>query len=203
MRKYLSAAPVDVSTANISFRVLAFGAVVRIGCVCIAVLSVSDSIRTPVQEDKVCKNIMKQSTEMCDKIMSILVEDVSILMCWGVTKAISVNTDGRVGLVVFVDAFKHRGPVVIYPAEHPRCYDVEVQDYDRHVLKSVACIAAESLVENIDRLVEVTEHYVEDIDRWLIRTPSEIKPYQQLARIMKISPEVAKKVRMKAVMLKG
>ena len=71
------------------------------------------------------------------------------------------------------------------------------------MLKSVACIAAESLVENIDRLVEVTERYVEDIDRWLIRTPSEIKPYQQLARIMKTSPEIAKKVRMKAVMLKG
>ena len=31
IRKYLSAAPVDVSTANISFRVLAFGAVARIG----------------------------------------------------------------------------------------------------------------------------------------------------------------------------
>lgn len=61
------------------------------------------------------------------------------------------------------------------------------------MLKSAACIAAESLVENIDRLVEVTEHYVEDIDRWLIRTPSEVKSHQQLARIMKISPEVAKK----------
>ena len=59
MRKYWSAAPVDVSTANISFRVLAFGAVVRIGCVCIAVLSVSGSIRTPAQEDKVCKHVMK------------------------------------------------------------------------------------------------------------------------------------------------
>ena len=44
IRKYLSAAPVDVSTANISFRVLAFGAVARIGCVCIAVLSVSGSL---------------------------------------------------------------------------------------------------------------------------------------------------------------
>ena len=44
IQKYLSAAPVDVSTANISFRVLAFGAVARIGCVCIAVLSVSDSL---------------------------------------------------------------------------------------------------------------------------------------------------------------
>ena len=31
IQKYLSAAPVDVSTANISFRVLAFGAVARIG----------------------------------------------------------------------------------------------------------------------------------------------------------------------------
>ena len=31
IRKYLSAAPVDVSTANISSRVLAFGAVARIG----------------------------------------------------------------------------------------------------------------------------------------------------------------------------
>ena len=31
IRKYLSAAPVDVSTANISFRVLAFEAVARIG----------------------------------------------------------------------------------------------------------------------------------------------------------------------------
>ena len=146
---------------------------------------------------------MKQSTEVCDKIMSILAEDAPTLMRWGATKALGVNTGGRVGLVVFVDAFKHRGPVAIYPAEHPRYYDVEVQDYDRHVLKSVACIAAESLVENIDRLVEVTERYVEDIDRWLIRTPSEIKPYQQLARIMKTSPEIAKKVRMKAVMLKG
>ena len=118
---------------------------------------------------------MKQSTEVCDKIMSILAEDAPTLMRWGATKALGVNTGGRVGLVVFVDAFKHRGPVAIYPAEHPRYYDVEVQDYDRHVLKSVACIAAESLVENIDRLVEVTERYVEDIDRWLIRTPSEIK----------------------------
>ena len=44
IRKYLSAAPVDVSTANISFRVLAFGAVARIGCVCIAVLGVSGSL---------------------------------------------------------------------------------------------------------------------------------------------------------------
>ena len=44
IQKYLSAAPVDVSTANISFRVLAFGAVARIGCVCIAVLSVSGSL---------------------------------------------------------------------------------------------------------------------------------------------------------------
>ena len=43
IQKYLSAAPVDVSTANISFRVLASEAVVRIGCVCIAVLSVSGS----------------------------------------------------------------------------------------------------------------------------------------------------------------
>ena len=159
--------------------------------------------RTPAQEDKVCKKVMKQSTEVCDKIMSILAEDAPTLMRWGATKALGVNTGGRVGLVVFVDAFKHRGPVAIYPAEHPRYYDVEVQDYDRHVLKSVACIAAGSLVENIDRLVEVAERYVEDIDRWLIRTPSEIKPYQQLARIMKTSPEVAKKVRMKAVMLKG
>ena len=156
-----------------------------------------------MQEDKVCKKVMKQGVEICNAIMSILAEDVPTLMCWGATKALGVNTDGRVGLVVFVDAFKHRGPVAIYPAEHPRYYDVEVQDYDRHVLKSVACIAAESLVENIDRLVEVTEHYVEDIDRWLIRTPSEVKSHQQLARIMKISPEVAKKVRMKMVMLKG
>ena len=31
IQKYLSAAPADVSTANISFRVLAFGAVARIG----------------------------------------------------------------------------------------------------------------------------------------------------------------------------
>ena len=44
IQKYLSAAPADVSTANISFRVLAFGAVARIGCVCIAVLSVSGSL---------------------------------------------------------------------------------------------------------------------------------------------------------------
>ena len=44
IRKYLSAASVDVSTANISSRVLAFEAVARIGRVCIAVLSVSGSL---------------------------------------------------------------------------------------------------------------------------------------------------------------
>ena len=56
IRKYLSAAPVDVSKANISFRVLASGAVARIGCVCIAVLSVSDSLELRRRRIKSAKN---------------------------------------------------------------------------------------------------------------------------------------------------
>ncbi|WP_302590024.1 hypothetical protein [Alistipes senegalensis] len=40
---------------------------------------------------------MKQSTEMCDKIMSILAEDAPTLMRWGATKALGVNTGGHGG----------------------------------------------------------------------------------------------------------
>ena len=57
IQKYLSAAPVDVSTTNISFRVLAFRAVARIGCVCIAVLSVSDSLELRRRRIKSAKKL--------------------------------------------------------------------------------------------------------------------------------------------------
>ena len=57
IQKYLSAAPVDVSTANISFRVLAFEAVARIGRVCIAVLSVSGSLELRRRRIKSAKKL--------------------------------------------------------------------------------------------------------------------------------------------------
>ena len=145
---------------------------------------------------------MKQSTEMCDKIMSILSQDAKTLMSWGANKALGVSTDGRIGLVIFVDAFKHRGPVAIFPTKHPRFYDVEVQDFERNILKSIECVPEGSLVENIDRLVEVTEHYDDDLDRWLLSTPSDVKTSQQFGRILKRCPEAAEKVHVYMEMVK-
>ena len=58
MRKYWSAAPDGVAVGKYFLSGPCLQAVVRIGCVCIAVLSVSGSIRTPAQEDKVCTNVM-------------------------------------------------------------------------------------------------------------------------------------------------
>ena len=139
---------------------------------------------------------------MCDKIMSILSQDAKMLMSWGVKVALGVCSGERVGLVVLVDAFKHRGPVAIFPTEHSRFYDVEVQDFERNVLKSVECVPEGSLVENIDRLVEVTEHYYDDLDRWLLSTPSDVKTSQQFGRILKRCPEAAEKVHVQMEMRK-
>ena len=139
---------------------------------------------------------------MCDEIMSILSQDAKMMLSWGVNKALAITGDERMALVIFVDAFKHRGPVAIYPTDHSRFYAVEVQDFERHVLKSVEYVPAESLVENIDRLVEVTEHYFDDLDRWLLSTPSDVKMNQQLGRILKRCPEAAAKVRVHMVMMK-
>ena len=200
MRKYWSAAPTGGPVANISFRLLALSRRDRLG-----LHRRSERfkrLRTPVQEYKVCEKVMVQSKAMCDEIMSILSQDVKTMLSWGTNKALGVSTDGRIALVIFVDAFKHRGPVAIYPTEHSRFYDVEVQDFERHVLKSVECVPAESLVENIDRLVEVTEHYFDDLDRWLLSTPSDVKTNQQLGRILKRCPEAAAKVHVHMAMMK-
>ena len=74
IQKYLSAAPVDVSTANISSRVLASGAVARIGCVCIAVLSVSDSLELRRRRIKSAIYRMKGSERFKQRIQTYLEE---------------------------------------------------------------------------------------------------------------------------------
>ena len=56
--------PSALPLANISFRVLAFGAVARIGCVCIAVLSVSGSLELQRRRIKSATYYGKQSEKM-------------------------------------------------------------------------------------------------------------------------------------------
>ena len=134
--------------------------------------------------------------QQCDAIMSILAGSIDSLLRWGSeSRTYGVKMQSRVGLMIVVDAFKHQGPVVIYPNEHPRHYDIELRDWDKQVLKTVECIPENPLVDNIDRLVEVTDNYFQDIDRWLDATPSTEKQLQQIMRMAKRSPAIAERVR--------
>ena len=76
--------------------------------------------------------------QQCDAIMSILAGSIDSLLRWGSeSRTYGVKMQSRVGLMIVVDAFKHQGPVVIYPNEHPRHYDIELRDWDKQVLKTV------------------------------------------------------------------
>ena len=138
--------------------------------------------------------------QQCDAIMTVLMGSIESLLRWGgAARAYGIKTQNRIGLMIVVDAFKHHGPVVIYHNEHPKHYDIELQDWDRQVLNTVECVPENTLVDNIDRLVEVTDNYFRDIDRWLKATPSSEKQLQQVARMAKRSPEIAERVRICAL----
>lgn len=133
--------------------------------------------------------------------MSLLTEKAPYVMSWGMQSAVGARVDGRTGLLIMVDTFRHKGVVAIFPNEQqPGYFDIEVHDGKAQVLRSVEYVSACNLVEMIDQLVEVTETYFDDIDRWVLSTPNDVKQYQQLGRIIKRSPEIADTVRIKMVL---
>ena len=121
-------------------------------------------------------------------IMSILAEKPMNLMSWNVIKGKCGSHNGRDVVMFPVCGFKHQGIVAVYPNSLQGYFDIELVNKDKLIVKSVEYISACKLSEIIDQLVEVTEHYFDDIDRWLAQCPSEKYHLQKIGRLAKRFP---------------
>ncbi len=128
---------------------------------------------------------MGQEKKKCNSIRGLLEKQVHLMLAWGVRTGGSVIVDGRDGWQLNVDGFKHQGAVIIFPCEVSKHYDVKLYDRSGKETQMFECVPQKSLVKVIDQVVEVTENYVEDIDKWVIDPGANYNPLQKLARMMR------------------
>lgn len=98
-------------------------------------------------------------------ILSLLFYELNTIMSWGFSNPMTVNN----GLLFQVNGFKHTGFVFIKYNEGTDLFDLELFNRDNSIAESIEGVYAEDLVFTIDNEVEKTDHYREDVQRWVSR----------------------------------
>ena len=100
--------------------------------------------------------------ELAQYILSIFRTAPMVVFSWGFNTPIAINN----GLRFRVNGFKHKGWVEVFYNEGKDLFEVRLIKRGC-IIKEVEDVYVDMLIGLIDGLVERTEHYKEDVERWL------------------------------------
>lgn len=110
-----------------------------------------------------------RSYELAMYIWSILKTQMIVIMSWGIdpSKARVITN----GMEIHVQGFLHTGFLQITLNEGTDLFEIKLLSEERELVKFIDGIYLDSLVDTVDRAVEICDNYEQRVSEFLRETP--------------------------------